>query len=57
MTLWHGRFTDGPSDELLAFTESLSFDQRLAPDDIVDRAHTSRCSPAPACSLTRRRRS
>jgi argininosuccinate lyase len=39
-TLWHGRFADGPSDELLAFTESLSFDQRLASDDIEgSRAH------------------
>jgi argininosuccinate lyase len=35
VTLWHGRFADGPADELLAFTESLSFDRRLAPDDIV----------------------
>jgi argininosuccinate lyase len=39
-TLWHGRFTEPPSDELLAFTESLSFDRRLAPDDIEgSRAH------------------
>jgi argininosuccinate lyase len=42
MTLWHGRFADGPADELLAFTESLSFDQRLASDDIVgSRAHVA----------------
>ncbi len=42
MTLWHGRFADGPSDDLLAFTESLSFDQRLAADDIVgSRAHVA----------------
>jgi argininosuccinate lyase len=40
MTLWHGRFTEGPSEELLAFTESLSFDRRLAPDDLAgSRAH------------------
>jgi argininosuccinate lyase len=40
MTLWHGRFADGPADELLAFTESLSFDRRLAPDDLAgSRAH------------------
>jgi argininosuccinate lyase len=41
MTLWHGRFAEGPSDELLAFTESLSFDRRLAPDDLAggSRAH------------------
>src|SRR5438445_10369995 len=42
MTLWHGRFADGPSDELLAFTESLSFDRRLAPDDLAgSRAHVA----------------
>ena len=40
MTLWHGRFDGGPSPELLAFSESLSFDQRLAGDDIAgSRAH------------------
>ena len=39
-TLWHGRFGAGPADELLAFTASLSFDQRLAPDDLEgSRAH------------------
>jgi argininosuccinate lyase len=38
--LWHGRFEEGPSDELLAFSQSLSFDQRLASDDVVgSRAH------------------
>ena len=37
---WHGRFEAGPADELLAFTVSLPFDQRLAPDDIAgSRAH------------------
>jgi argininosuccinate lyase len=42
VTLWHGRFADGPADELLAFTESLSFDQRLAPDDLAgSRAHVA----------------
>ena len=42
MTLWHGRFAEGPAEELLAFTESLSFDQRLAPDDINgSRAHVA----------------
>ena len=34
-TLWHGRFEGGPAAELLAFTESLSFDRRLWPDDIA----------------------
>src|SRR5687768_6796867 len=39
-TLWHGRFEGGPSPELLAFSQSLSFDRRLAPDDIAgSRAH------------------
>jgi argininosuccinate lyase len=38
--LWHGRFGEGPSDELLAFTVSLPFDRRLAEDDLVgSRAH------------------
>ena len=38
--LWHGRFGAPPSDELMAFTESLSFDIALAPDDIEgSRAH------------------
>ena len=39
-TLWHGRFEGGPAAQLMAFTESLSFDQRLWPDDIAgSRAH------------------
>jgi len=39
-TLWHGRFEEGPSPELLAFSQSRSFDQRLAADDITgSRAH------------------
>ena len=38
--LWHGRFGEGPADELLAFTVSLPFDIRLAGDDITgSRAH------------------
>jgi argininosuccinate lyase len=40
MTLWHGRFGGGPSEELLEFTVSLPFDQKLAPDDLRgSRAH------------------
>jgi argininosuccinate lyase len=41
VTLWHGRFGDGlPADELLAYTVSLPFDRRLAPDDLAgSRAH------------------
>ena len=39
-TLWHGRFADGPAEALLAYTVSLPFDQRLAPDDLAgSRAH------------------
>ncbi|MEY2522837.1 MAG: argininosuccinate lyase [Ilumatobacteraceae bacterium] len=33
--LWHGRFEGGPAAELMAFTESLSFDRRLWPDDVA----------------------
>jgi argininosuccinate lyase len=40
MTLWQGRFDGAPADELLAYTTSLPFDQRLAADDLVgSRAH------------------
>ncbi len=40
MTLWHGRFGDGPNDDLLAFTVSLDFDRKLAVDDLAgSRAH------------------
>jgi argininosuccinate lyase len=38
VTLWHGRFDGGPSDELLAFTVSLPFDQRLALEDVEGTA-------------------
>lgn len=39
-TLWHGRFEGGPAAELMAYTESLSFDRRLWRDDIEgSRAH------------------
>lgn len=39
-TLWHGRFGEGPAAELMAFTESLSFDRRLWQDDIAgSQAH------------------
>ncbi len=38
--LWAGRFGEGPSDELLAFTVSLPYDRRLAADDLLgSRAH------------------
>lgn len=40
MTLWQGRLGGDTAAALLAFTESLSFDRRLAPDDIVaSKAH------------------
>lgn len=39
---WGGRFSKGPADLMLEFSESVSFDQRLAPFDIaVNRAHTA----------------
>ena len=38
--LWHGRFASGPDAALMAYTESLPFDQRLAVDDVQgSRAH------------------
>jgi argininosuccinate lyase len=38
--LWAGRFGEGPSDELLAFTVSLPYDRRLGADDLAgSRAH------------------
>jgi argininosuccinate lyase len=41
-TLWHGRFESGPSEELMAYTESLSFDRAMWRDDIVgSRAHVT----------------
>ena len=40
--LWHGRFDAAPADELMAYTESLSFDKRLWADDILgSKAHVS----------------
>ncbi len=40
MTLWHGRFSGGPAEALLAFTASLAFDRRRAGDDLAgSRAH------------------
>jgi argininosuccinate lyase len=43
--LWRGRFGEGPAQELLAFCESLSFDSRLAADDLTgSRAHVAMLS-------------
>ncbi|MGH9036357.1 MAG: argininosuccinate lyase, partial [Acidimicrobiia bacterium] len=40
--LWRGRLGEGPAEELLAFCESLSFDSRLAGDDLAgSRAHVN----------------
>ncbi len=40
MTLWEGRFSSGPSKELMAFTESISFDRGLWSEDIKgSKAH------------------
>ncbi len=39
---WGGRFSKGPAELMLAFSESVSFDKRLAPYDIeVNKAHTA----------------
>jgi argininosuccinate lyase len=32
---WGGRFSEGPADRMIRFSESVSFDQRLAPYDIL----------------------
>jgi argininosuccinate lyase len=40
MTLWQGRLGEGAAPELMALTESLSFDRRLAVDDLTaSRTH------------------
>jgi argininosuccinate lyase len=44
--LWHGRFDTGPARELVEFTESISYDQRLLVDDV-------RCSKAHVRGLHR----
>lgn len=39
-TLWHGRFAQSPAEDLMAFTQSLSFDRTLWREDIeCSRAH------------------
>ena len=52
-TLWHGRFDGGPADELLAYTVSLPFDRRLAPDDLVG-SRAARPGAAPGRGARRR---
>ncbi|MBA2625271.1 MAG: argininosuccinate lyase [Acidimicrobiia bacterium] len=40
MTLWSGRFEEGPAPALVAFSDSLAVDRRLAPEDLAcSRAH------------------
>ena len=40
--IWGGRFTAGPADLMLQFSESVSFDRRLAPFDIAgSKAHSA----------------
>jgi len=39
---WGGRFSSGPAELMLAFSESVSFDRRLAPFDIAgSKAHSA----------------
>ena len=39
---WGGRFSSGPTELMVEFSESISFDKRLAPYDIlVNKAHTA----------------
>ena len=39
---WGGRFTTGPAELMLQFSESVSFDRRLAPFDVVgSKAHSA----------------
>ncbi len=53
--LWHGRFEGGPADDLLAYTVSLPYDQRLAPDDIEgSRAHVRGLERAGVLSVAER---
>lgn len=40
MTLWHGRLGGGTADEVMRFSVSLDYDQKLATDDLAgSRAH------------------
>jgi len=41
-TLWHGRFEGGPDEALLAYNNSLAFDQRMWREDVAgSRAHVN----------------
>ena len=42
LAIWGGRFTAGPAELMLQFSESVSFDRRLAPFDIAgSKAHSA----------------
>jgi len=54
-TLWHGRFADGPDAALMALSESLSFDRRLAADDVEgSRAHVAMLAEVGLLTATER---
>src|ERR1700712_3464509 len=43
---WGGRFTAGPAELMLQFSESVSFDRRLAPFDVRgSKAHSAMLAP------------
>ncbi|HSH09918.1 MAG TPA: lyase family protein, partial [Oceanipulchritudo sp.] len=55
---WGGRFSEGPADRMIRFGESVSFDKRLAPFDILGSkaqarmlAHVGLISPAEAKAI------
>lgn len=52
---WGGRFSEGPSDLMLRFSESVSFDQRLARFDVLgSKAHASMLARAGILSTAER---
>ena len=53
VSLWGGRFADGPADALAELSRSTHFDWRLAAYDIAGSRHTPGCFIGRACSPTR----
>ena len=54
---WGGRFTAAPADLMLQFSESVSFDRRLAPFDIAgSKAHSAMLAQSRADHGERTRR-
>ncbi len=52
---WGGRFTEGPAELMLRFSESVSFDHRLAPFDIAgSKAHATMLAHAGLISAAER---